>query len=232
MDDRQIQQLIRMAGEIDRLEQGGPDVARIDHTPIFRIQARPADRWKLVRVASLGGIAAAVLLSGVVAMRLSMPPAAPVTPGPIAIVPPPSVSHTTPVVQAEDAQGCVVLTMFKDGDKCNCVQMQTRELAGALESMPRAELIGMALRSPCSTTAQKVVVLAVSGRKDALPKTREDAEALAASITGESHSDIASNAYAAMPSLGANATVISETVAWKRPSLQLEGPDVPGMFRQ
>jgi hypothetical protein len=225
MNDRQIEQLIRMAGEIENLEEG------LDHPLMLRLHHAQRDPWKLVLVASLSGIAAAVLLAGVVAMKMAQPPTpGPVMPGPMVLNPSPE-HRTVQPVKATDARGCVVLTMFKDGDKCNCVQMQTRELAGKLEEMPRAELINMALEAPCSTTAQKVVVLAVSGRKDALPKTREDAEAIAARI-GDGHGDITAHAYAAMPSLGSDASVVTETVAWKRPSMPIDSPAIQQILRQ
>jgi hypothetical protein len=227
MNDRDIQQLIRMAGEIERLEGG-----LLEEGPVFRINRAPSDPWKLVRVSSLSGIAAAVLLAGVVAMKMTATPP-PSAPQPLAVIPAkPSETTTVQPVAASDANGCVVLTMFKDGDNCNCVQMQTKELAGRLEELPRAELIRMALQSPCTTQAQKVVVLAVSGRKDALPKTREDAEALAARMSESGHADLTSHAYASMPSLGSDATVITETVAWKRPAMPIDSAEIQKILRQ
>jgi hypothetical protein len=217
MNDREIQTLIRMAGEAADLEAG-----REGHAPVFRIQPKPA--VSLWRVGALSAAAAAVLLAGVVSLRMAAPNLEPVRAGPKMFTDR-TARQPAAIEQVSAKQGCVVLTMFRDGDACNCVQMRTHEFSGKLEEVPRSELINMALEAPCSTSAQRVVVLAVSGNKASLPRTREDAEALAARITasGATHSaDVASCAYQAIPTLGPDASVVAETVAWKRTVLPME----------
>jgi hypothetical protein len=220
MNDRSIENLLKMAGEIERLESGELNA------PIFRIARAPrAAAMRLVRVGALSACAAGLLLAGVLSLQALAPTPSPVQPGPgygsrIAQAP----EQQPTLVAADDDRQCMVLTVFRDGkDECDCVQWQTPDLADrSVEDLGRSELLQMALQAPCTTSAQKIVVLAVSAPSARLPRTREDAERLAAHLSrpGGTHAETSALAYAA---LGPEATIISETVAFKRPTLPTPG---------
>jgi hypothetical protein len=223
LNDRDIQNLLRMAGEINRLEAG--EFER-ETAPLYRIQPSRRDPFRLVRVGGLSALAAGVVLAGVVSLKFALPSPAPsVNPGPgmTQQTAPPSHEAGSQLASATAEQGCVVLTVFRDDQgACKCVQMQTHELSdGNLEDLPRAELLRLALKAPCSTTAQRVLVLAVSGRADMLPRTHEDAEAIARGL-GDAHGDPSTLAYAAMPTLPPDSVVVAETVTWNKPALAIQ----------
>jgi hypothetical protein len=217
MKDRDIQTLLRMAGEAEDLEAG-----RSGHAPLHRIQSQPVS---FLRVGGLSAAAAAVLLGGMALLHQTRPIPEPITGGPGMAqrpeLPGPDlrIANSSTKPAEDDGQSCIVLTMFRDGDACSCVQVKEHDLPRRLEDVTRSELINLALATPCSTSAQKVVVLAVSGRSDALPKTREEAEAVAARLNEASKSstgDVSSYAYAAFPALGPDGTIVTETLAWKK----------------
>jgi hypothetical protein len=190
MDDRQLSSLIRMADEVDRLEQSAM-VQSPWARPVRPEQLRAAAlrRWCF----AVGGLAAAACLA-VMAINWTGPtPAAPV-PHRIS-----SGELTAPVlpVPIEEAQprvavsegGSVVLTVFQDADDYpSRVELQRPSWSRDcdLSSIDASELIaagGTECDADVKQRASRVLVIAFCGPSDSLPSTVAEAELLAACLS-------------------------------------------------
>ena len=230
--DRNVEQLVRMALDIEALERAA-GAAGDEFGPVARI-GRPAPRhgsWRKVGVGVGFGTAAAACLT--LAMFM-MQPRNPGSGAPLAVaprvpsVPIPVEPDATPrVVQAaNNDEKCVVMAMFRGADgQCSCLQMRDGDFeeGRTLAEVPRSELYDVALHAPCSTSAQQVLIVAVSGRADSLPTNHEQAEAIVRQISTAAasvgrHADVSAIAYAAMPGLSPGSTVIAENVAMRQVS--------------
>jgi hypothetical protein len=212
MNDRELERLIRMAHEAEALERSAEQ-------PALRLVGGGIRRW--VAGLGIGAAAAASLLGAIVIMHQSMGPG---KSGKIvtrethsAPRPAPSGGDTT-LVKNEPEQ-CMVLAVYRNADgQCSCLQLKEHEWGGrSLADVPKRELVDLALREACSSDAHQVLVVAVEDKPGALPKSREDAEAIAAKLSEAPSSgkvsDVSSYAYAAMPTLSSGATVVAERVA-------------------
>lgn len=227
MDDRQIQELAKMVMEVEALERAaagedadapfaqiGPGVAT--HGPVRR----------LLVGAGMGLAAAACLVLGLVMMRPTPPTVAPGPSRPIAKGTTGPSGADSPRIVATAAEDCVVMSMFRDNNgRCSCLQVSEPKWEGGrkLADVSRSELHRVALSSPCDNEAQQVIIVAVAGRADTLPRSHEQAEAIAQQLTTAAasvgrHVDVSSFARAAMPGLSDGATVVAESVSMRQPS--------------
>lgn len=220
MDDRELERLVRMAVEAEELERSA------DGPLLFASitgQARGGRRWVSL-LAGTGAMAAGLLVAFVVLSKVVTQPShhgetvakGPAKEGVIAVAPD---ANQPKIVEAKADEKCVVITAFRNPDgRCSCLNMATPEWNGQrLADVRRSELLDVALRHACTDEANQVFVVAVSGKADTLPKTRDEAEAIAARVAeapvGRHSEDISPYVYAAMPQLAADATVVAERVA-------------------
>ncbi len=217
MDDRQIQELARMVMEAESLEGSDAPIAfpaHHAHGPVRRILIG----------AGLGLAAAACLVIGFIAMQ----PARPAAKGGARALTDAHKSPTPdqPAIVPAAAEQCVLMSMFRDpSGHCSCLQVSEPQWEGgrALADVSRSELRRVALREPCDTEAQQVLIVAVSSRADTLPRSHEQAEAIAQQLSTAAasvgrHTDVSTFARAAMPGLSDSATVVAETVPMRQPS--------------
>jgi hypothetical protein len=226
MDDRELQQLLRMAREAEELADSAIPVS-IPFRPLWK---RPGT-W-----AALSTLAAA---AAVAIVWVVVPPAPPsvVTPepGPLAVLP--HHEEPTPEVATQDddpapvrivrsepgdePEQSVVFAIFRDPTGgCSCVQMENADWGSKrLADVGRNELLAAALDDPCTTMARQVLIVGVSGKRGTVPATHDDAERLAArlaSVPINEHQDVSLAAYAAMPELPIGSTVVAEAVSFFR----------------
>jgi hypothetical protein len=235
VNDKNIQELVKMAMDIEALERAGEGGGALDSTePIARIEygrvARgrtPAGNWGRLLMVGVGfGTAAAACLT--VALIALKPKAPGMGQGRELAARPdtPAVVESAPTVREvkADTEKCVVMTMYREADgRCTCVQMEPTEWDGGkkLADVERAELYNVAFRSPCSTSAPQALIVAVAGKPETLPRDRQQAEILAQQVSTAAasvgpHADVSALAYAAMPGLAPGSTVIAERVAMRQ----------------
>lgn len=234
MNDRELQNLVKMAAEIETLEREalvGPGlrpagVGRDAGDSRFQIS-----RW--LGVTGVAAAAAGLAFGAFVALRGGAPAT---SGGAIAHLPAPSpaefsaplatnehpaaptgferpLNHT--VSTTDQKSKVLVFSLFKDSDgKCSCYQWHETD-GKPLEDMARGELVDIALQAPCTGEAQRVVVIAVGNRNGAV----SDPETMASRVAElPLHRD---PALAAMvyPALFPNSTVVTETVSMERVKL-------------
>jgi hypothetical protein len=105
----------------------------------------------------------------------------------------------------------------------------------SLTDVSRSELRQAALREPCTNDAQQVLILAVEGRSDSLPRNHEEAEVIAQQLSTAAasigrHADVTAFAYAAMPRLSSDATVVAESLPMRQAMRDLR-PDSPATWK-
>ncbi|HYE63305.1 MAG TPA: hypothetical protein VD997_15040 [Phycisphaerales bacterium] len=198
MNDRDLNALIRMAQEVEQLEEPAP----------LRFEWAQADAGarKLHVRKALGGVAAlaAAACLGIAAITW-MKPAPSGVPGPVATnsgpaavpidvkVEPRSEGRDVAVrlasAKGSSPLGAVLLAVFKDSeDRCSCIQINGADFKGDLASIGSSELVRAALESSCHENPQEVLVIAMEGPRDRLPSSTAEAEFLAAAVqSGSSH---------------------------------------------
>lgn len=224
MDDRELERLIRMAVEAEELEGSADGPLAFGRAPRGGL-----GRWTGTIVTATA--AAGLLLAFTLFVRFNTP--APITPGPIADGTPATsdpvhaaeprpanIANAQPTAPAGSAdEGCVVMAFYQGPDgECSCLSIRQHEWDGGrrLADVARAELMDAALQEQCSTDAQQVYVVAVAGKPETLPRTRDEAEAIGTRLADAPRTrttDISSYAYSAIPQLGADSTVIAERLA-------------------
>ena len=221
MDDRKLEHLLKLALEAEEFE-------RFATQPVLGVVGTRRRSW-LLPVAGLTAAAAAVLAIVTVVVP-AISPASPqkLTQGPSGGAPTRLESTVNgefdkPIIAKASetegsAQGSVVLAFFEGFDgKCTCLHMQTEDWdSNQLAEKGRAELLDVAYRSRCSGPAPKMLVVGISGKLDELPKTVEQAEALAAQLRGHptmgSRTDLVNYAYESVRGLPAGSTIVAEAV--------------------
>jgi hypothetical protein len=207
MDERDLNALIRMAAEVERMEQ--------DSGHSFQwARARASRRDVLVqRLTAIGGLAAAACIGLMVVVWMRGPQASTPAPRPVATIPEKPAPRATPKGAEE---GSVLLAVFHDADeRCSCVQLRHDVLKGRkLTEVGGGELLRAAMAGSCQENPDKVLVLAVSGPKEMLPRSTAEAEILATCITengrcGDDSLCYASNAAAYLPP---GVTVVAESL--------------------
>jgi hypothetical protein len=217
MTDREIERLMRMAFEAEDLERS----ALAEPAPL-RLVGGGARRWLAGR-----GMATAAAASLALAFFVMHKSVAPVPKGPLASAGNPShpresqgATAGTMAVSGTTDDQCVVMAVFRGADgQCSCLDLKEHEWANGrrLSQIDKRELLDVAMQAPCATNAHQVLVVAVEGKGTALPRSREQAEAIAARLADvpatNRHSDVSSYAYAAIPDLPPDATVVAEKLA-------------------
>lgn len=224
MDDRKLDNLIRMALEAESLERSG-------EVPRLKLVGAPSRRrsWLLPFAAALASAAAAVTVVTVVlpSVSPSVQPI-PVAHGPAGThqpAPKPREGFETQLTASQPVpaeEGSVVLAFFQGIDgRCTCMHIQDEDWdRNKLANKDRAELLDVAYRSTCGGPTPSLLVVAVAGQRDALPRTPEAAEALALKLADHVHSgksELVNRAYQALPGLPAGSMVVAETVGHRSP---------------
>jgi len=210
MDERDLNALIRMATEVDTMES--------DASHSFQWARAKASRRDVImqRLTGIGGLAAAACLALMVFMWVRGPQ--PAAPTPVAIVPPKIELVPLPAKLSEE--GSVLLAIFHDADdRCSCVQLRSDALKGRkVSEMGGGELLRTAIATACHENPEKVLVLAMSGPRDVLPRSTAEGEVLAACITenGRCGDDSICYASSAQAYLPAGVTVVAETMGMGR----------------
>jgi hypothetical protein len=221
MDDRKLESLLRMAAEVDDLERSATQL-RLVHTGARR-------RLWLLPVAAAMATAAACLAIVTLVLPSVNPPAKPnMIAGnnkPTHLSAPtredfqnpltPSTMNVASTGQEEEAS--VVLAFFEGIDgKCTCLHIQDEEWdTKELAEKGRGELLDVAYRSKCGSATPSLLVVAIAGKKESLPRTAEAAEALASKLsdhTRVARAELSNRAYQAVPGLPAGSMVVTETV--------------------
>jgi hypothetical protein len=229
MNDKQLNSLIRMAGEVDRLEVDA-GLAPPNSLTFYDAKSQFAAVRRLAL--AVGGLVAAACLT-IVAVNALKPAAVPKAGEPVRIaeVPAPEVSHeiiapfNAPVVtpvRARSGEDSVLMAVFRDADdRCTCVQVRPQDWGEGrrLSEVTRAEILRAAISGACHTNPERVLVIAMSGPAGSLPRSTAEAEILAACMTeGPASCDddtlcFASNAMAFLPP---GVTVLAESMAFAR----------------
>lgn len=189
MRDEELEALVRMAVEIDALEEAAADERGA------REGARRRPRVLAVGAALAAGLAVAALGW----LRPGTPPAAP-APIPVAIGGGEAPDRAAAPVAAS-VDPWVVLAIFSGWNgECRCLHVSTSEPGRGrpLESVGSAELLAMAFESPCSASVERLVVLGIAGPEEGLPATHAEAEALAACLGPGAETSTALASRAAM----------------------------------
>ncbi len=208
MDERDLNALIRMATEAEQMEQ--------DSSRSFQwARARASRRDVLMqRLTGIGGLAAAACLALMVVAWLRAPQATP-APAPVAIHA--EIHNEKPAVAKAPEQGSVMLAVFHDADdRCSCVQLRQDAFGKGrdLTQVGGSELLRAAFAGSCHENPEKVLVIAMSGPKDMLPRSTAEAEVLATCVTEYGRCDGDSGCYAthAASYLPAGVTVVAESM--------------------
>lgn len=229
MDDRQLLALMRLALEAEELERGVHHAADPPHT-------RRLPRW-LIGAAGLAAAMFGVLvwLAGPAQWRPRSPAQNAEGTSAGAILADVSLPEANPEVGAPDRSGstglpglspptpageqCVVMAVFRGArGTCECVQVHDVALAHGqrLGDVDHEALCDLALRDPCTTSAERVLILAVSGSPDAVARASAQATMLGTVLAAAPpvrSEDLAMLAHAAMPAMPPGTTLVARMVA-------------------
>ena len=245
MNDRQINDLVRMALEADELESAAGQGLRLvgiedEDAPARRAGVVWGARlWIGAAVAAAAAVAGALLLPSVIApsgavdsgKAIAVAPvetthedSTPVEPVPPIVKHqsltqvPPSVTHERPDLGG--VEQCVVVTIYRDMRQGkHCAQMQNQVWSGNKCDADPAELRGITLGQPCIASVNQTLVVALSGPQRELPKSENDARGLADCILGSPRdcgSEMRCLASAAADCVPAHVSVKLEAVASSR----------------
>lgn len=218
MDDRRFETLVRMAVEAEALEQSAAPMRLVGVSTRRR-------SWLVPLATAMAAAAAAVTLVTVVLPSMN-PPA------PIRMTEDTSPNHADApteltsnaltgfekplevrtVSDGPDDEASVVLAFFEGIDgRCQCLHIQDEEWdSDELAQKRRGELLEVAYRSKCGSATPNLLVVAIAGKRDALPRSPEQAEALAAQLSR--HGRSVEHAYQAVSGLPAGSMVVTESV--------------------
>jgi hypothetical protein len=211
MDERDLNALIRMATEAEQMEQ--------DSNRSFQwARAKSSRRDVLMqRLTGIGGLAAAACLALMVVAWLRAPQGT--TPVPANVAVKPEVHADKPVIAKAKApeQGSVMLAVFHDADdRCSCVQLRQDAFGKGrdLTQVGGSEMLRTAIAGGCHENPEKVLVIAMSGPKEMLPRSTAEAEVLATCVAEYGRCDGDSGCYAthAASYLPAGLTVVAESM--------------------
>lgn len=186
--DGDIERLLRMTVEVERLEAPEPSVLGTLHAP-GRRTPQAGRRWTPRRLAG-GALATAAVLALGVAVFSQLTGV--VTPSPVRRDEGALAAGLTPrgvIVQPATAgtgEDTVLLAVFHDElAGTRCVSWRDYDFAGnkCLGDVSEKELRGLCLRSAgletCGSKPQQVMVVALSGPRDSLPESDSSAQQLA-----------------------------------------------------
>jgi hypothetical protein len=186
MNEKDLNALIRMAAEAERLEE--PAGARFEWARADGAERQLRVRKMITGVATLA--AAACLGFAAISWLKPAQPVAPGSSGPIAIEKAPAVTPAV-VEKATDVAlpvptsplGAVLLAVFSDKENnCSCLQLNPADFKGDLASWGSEDLVRMARETRCQDDPTRVLVIAMEGPKDKLPSSTAEAELLAAAV--------------------------------------------------
>lgn len=197
MDDRRIDKLIRLAGEVDEFERAAMQAPGV--MPRVQVRRGAAGGWG--GVAGRIGVfaaAAACVAAAVVMSRSPVP-----QPAPVRVVEREAPKERTPlreaggtavavsqVVEAPDPS--VLLGIFEDASGAvRCVQWKQQDWGGrSPEDLAPGELVKETYGTHCVVGPHLLIAVNVSGPSATLPQDEEEAQALASCIIGESTSPV------------------------------------------
>ncbi|MBX3376721.1 MAG: hypothetical protein KF678_06930 [Phycisphaeraceae bacterium] len=227
MDDRRLEALVRMAVEAEALEREAAPL-RLVGAPVRR---RP---WLIPLATAMAAAAAAVTLVTLVLPSMNPAPPVRLTDGssPTHVETPRELTGDTmpgfdkplaarTVSNRDDDEASVVLAFFEGLDgRCTCMHIQDEEWDIAeLAEKHRGELLDVAYRSKCGTATPNLLVVAIAGKRDALPRSPEQAEALAAELARFGRTP--EQAYQAVSNLPAGSMVVTERVGTRNAIMDL-----------
>lgn len=198
MNDRRMNDLVRMAVEVDELER---EASAAPHLRLVGAAAHdahpvPTRAWWIGMTA-----AAAAILAMAAALPLMLSPALPsgtaivenTEPvGPVVpVVEPRDIAQgpvvaPVPVVDAGSIEKCVVMAIYRnDRGGVNCVTVPTPQVwqgNKCLSEVSAQELKTLSIDRPCPKDSDHALVVAMAGPQRSLPKTESDAVGLATCI--------------------------------------------------
>lgn len=213
MDDKRLEYLLKLATEAEDFERSASE-------PAMRlVEAAPRQRrWLLPVAGMMAAAAAAVAVITVVlpGMNTGSPLVPKGTSGSGAIATAGATGDfDKPLIPApRPDESSVVLAFFEGFDgRCSCLHIQDEEWNGEqLANKDRAELLDVAMSFQCATPSPKILIVAISGQRDSLPRSPEQVEALAAQLSDHSsRADLTNRAYQAVSGLPAGTKVVAES---------------------
>lgn len=214
MDDRRLESLLKMAMEADSLERDAEQRLRL-------VRSMPRRRtWLLPLASAMVAAAAAVAF-----VTIILPGMSPTVPPRLADGHSPTHADALPVMPGfdqplevrsasvpADDEASVVLAFFEGLDgRCSCLHIQDEEWDIAeLAQKHRGELLDVAYRSQCGSATPNLLVVAIAGKRDSLPRSPEQAEALATELARYRRTP--DQAYQAVSGLPAGSMVVTESV--------------------
>lgn len=223
MDDRQIQQLVRMALEAQALES--PDSSGAFVLAAHRSGWHPSIRWGAAAAGLVG--AACIWLAlrpapGSAPPMLGESPADTTSLATLALLPEPSRRPALPAVAVDSptpaGEHSVVLTIFRDSyGELSCVQWHPHEWGEGrtLAEVTAGELLDAGAQAWCDTGASEMVVVALTGPKGSMPATDTFAQDFAACIAASGdlcELDPSSYSSAALSCLPPGVQAMTQTV--------------------
>ena len=119
-------------------------------------------------------------------------------------------------VDPGSVEGCIVVAIYRDDHGAmHCVKVKPQEWTGnkCLSEVSQQELRCVSVGQPCSASADRAMLVALSGPQRSLPKTEADAVQLAGCILGSSSDDSRGYAHAAAECVPSDVSVKIETAS-------------------
>lgn len=236
--DEALLAMVRAAGEVDELHEGGELLV-----PQLRL-AGTATRPRAGVSFSWRWLAAAAALVAIGVMVFT--PRGPSVPARVAdggsTIKPPSVAPlpAEPKREVADSQpkrrpefvpvahavrpgdAAVILTISQDADgRCRCVTSVAHELAAGqtVGDLATSVLLDVGLQRLCEATPERVLVLGMSGPRELLPSNKAEAERFASCLDhGPGQCDVDATCFAssALACVSPSVNIVAETVAMRR----------------
>ncbi len=209
MNDRRINDLVRMALEVEELEDSvtHPPLRLVgDDAPARRISHSGRNWFVGIGLAAAAGLALVFALPALTPSAPTKPETttiahadpksspAPLTTEPrivrTASVPAPSQSDIANAIDRIDpgsVERCIVLAIYRDArGSMHCVKSQTQEWSNhkRLSEISPAELKCVTVGQPCTPSADRALLVAMAGPQRSLPRTDADAVKIATCILG------------------------------------------------
>lgn len=234
--DESLLAMVRAAGEVDELHEGGelsvPQL-RLAGTAA-RASVNISWRW-LAAAAALVAIGVMIFTprgpsvpSTIAGGGTAVKPPSVV---PLSVEPKREVAHSEPVRRPEfvpatytarPGDAAVILTISQDADgRCRCVTSVSHQLAAGqtVGDLATSVLLGVGLQRLCEATPERVLVLGMSGPRELLPSNKAEAERFASCLDhGPGQCDIDASCFAssALACVSPSVNIVAETVAMRR----------------
>lgn len=194
MRDERLLELVSHAVQAEALERSAHEIGEAPEAiPMIRVRVEQPREAAWFKPLAAGLAAAAAIAVGVFWPSGSPQPMTPVGPGPVAATTDaaPAVEHAPEVRIARSEHGAgsaaVLLAVFRQADsRCDCVVWEPDAFGGqTIDELDASELIEAAWRHRCAETGDLMLVMALDGPRELLPRTAEEAIALAACLSAE-----------------------------------------------